>query len=461
MAVLFLWILAPLLVLAVGAAAYVAVRWRGETARADELEARTAEWENLLDQVARKTLPSVTEAIRRPGLPITAPEIGPNLENSTFIGTLRQAVQYHADDLRMLCAEVADQARREIEVQAQQAITNAEHSVRAQAQQASQDVTGAAVRSFGTSVVSLGADVGKVVSAALREHRDDAVYETLIRIDHSVQQMIRQAQSYVIVSGGLPGRRWPQQSVTDVVGGATGRVRDYLRVRTAHADRVVASRVVEPLVHTVATLLDNALRYSPPTSFVDVSFQEGHHGVTILIDDAGVRMNPEQLEDARRVLAGERAVDILELGPAPKIGFPSIAALARRYGFNVYVDAPNAYGGVRAMVYIPETLLVAPQDVKEQPVAIPQAAVQVDEQLVEDAEIAAALTASGLTRRRRRTVVQSGTQTPVLHSAPAPAPTPAPTLQLARPDIAVAWHNGSVSGRVAAAEADQTEGKIS
>ncbi|WP_280329067.1 hypothetical protein, partial [Nocardia wallacei] len=37
-----------------------------------------------------------------------------------------------------------------------------------------------------------------------------------------VQQMIRQAQSYVIVCGGLPGRRWPQQALTDVVGGAVG-----------------------------------------------------------------------------------------------------------------------------------------------------------------------------------------------------------------------------------------------
>ncbi|WP_280184043.1 hypothetical protein, partial [Nocardia cyriacigeorgica] len=41
------------------------------------------------------------------------------------------------------------------------------------------------------------------------------------------------------------------------------------------------SRSVEPLVHTLAALIDNALRYSPPTSYVDVSFQEGHHGVTV------------------------------------------------------------------------------------------------------------------------------------------------------------------------------------
>ncbi|MCU1642004.1 MAG: ATP-binding protein [Nocardia sp.] len=460
MAVMFLWILVPLLVLAVAATAYTAVRLRAERARVNDLTAQVRGWEQLLEQLVRKTLPSVTESIRRPGMPLTTLEVPPSLEYSALPPLVWQGVEYHVDDLRLLWAEAADQGKREIEAEARLAIANAEQAVRAEmqtvrdaAQGASRDVTGAAVRSFGTSVVSLGADVGKVVSAALREHRDDAVYETLIRIDHSVQQMIRQAQSYVIVSGGLPGRRWPQQSVTDVVGGATGRVRDYLRVRSTQADRVVSSRVVEPLVHTVATLLDNALRYSPPTSFVDISFQEGHHGVTILIDDAGVRMSPEQLEDARQVLAGERAIDILELGPAPKIGFPSIASLVRRYGFSVYVDGPNMYGGVRAMVYIPESLLMAPQEVKEEPAAATTTTVfPVEEPAADNAEIAAALTASGLAKRRRRTVVQPGVQQ---------SSTPAPTLQLARPDIAVAWRSGSVSGRVAAAEADQTEGMTS
>ncbi|WP_245720069.1 sensor histidine kinase [Nocardia uniformis] len=444
--------------LAVAAAGYTAIMLRAERARADGLAAQVRGWEQLLEQLVRKTLPSVTESVRRPGMPMTGMEIPPGLEQSTIAPLVWQTVECYADDLRLLWAEASDQGRRETEAEARQAITNAEQAVRSEAQGASRDVTAAAVRSFGTSVVSLGADVGKVVSAALREHRDDAVYETLIRIDHSVQQMIRQAQSYVIVSGGLPGRRWPQQSVTDVVGGATGRVRDYLRVRAMQGDRVVASRVVEPLVHSVATLLDNALRYSPPTSFVDISFQEGHHGVTILIDDAGVRMSQEQLEDARQVLAGERAVDILELGPAPKIGFPSIAALVRRYGFSVYVDGPNMYGGVRAMVYIPESLLVAPQDVKEQPaVASPPAVLPVDGGPVTDPDVAAATTASGLAKRRRRTVATPSVQSP----APTLQSAPAPTLQLARPDIAAAWHSGSVSGRTAAAEADQTEGMIS
>lgn len=432
------------------------LRTRDETLRARE---------ETLERFAVQALPSVTEAVRRLE-PATAPvDVQVGLDDSRFGQCLRWIAERHADDLRLVQSEVREQTNREAEERIRLEVKTAEEAVRAEVSTASRDATSAAVRSFGTSVVSLGADVGQVVSAVLREHRDDEVYATLTRIDHTVQQMIRQAQSYVIVCGGLPGRRWPAQSLTDVVGGATGRVRDYLRVRTNQLDRVVISRAVEPLVHTLATLLDNALRYSPPTSYVDISFQEGHHGVTVIVDDAGVRMNAEQMEEARQVLANERPVDIHQLGPSPKVGFPGIAALARRYGFTVYIDGPNAYGGMRAMVYIPEALLVAPRAHDElvapaKPVPAPKpAAVQVvSETPVEEKEFALhEITSGGLPKRRRKDVA------PPAPSAPRVVG-PGTEPGLARADIAAAWHSGSKSGRAAVADntaSDNTEGMTS
>lgn len=346
--------------------------------------------------------------------------------------------------------------------------------IESRARQSTQDTIGseareatqAAVRSFGTSVVSLGADLSQVVSAALRRHHDGDVYETLTRIDHTVQQMMRQAQSYVIVCGGLPGRRWPAKTFTDIVGGATGRVRDYLRVQTKQLDRAVISRAVEPLVHTVATLLDNALRYSPPTSYVEVGFQEGHHGVTIVIDDAGVRMNAEQLGHARRILSGQEAVDVHSLGPSPKVGFPGIAALSRRYGFSVVVDGPNAYGGMRALVYVPEALLAGGAAEAAAPAvpAQPQAPVLESAAPSPFPEEPAgygdpnepAETAGGLPKRRRRTAIDP----PLDGRSRRPSPEPlrndgVPSAEPARPGVIAAWHNGTKSGRAAAS--DQNE----
>ncbi|MFC8044719.1 sensor histidine kinase [Nocardia sp. NPDC057353] len=479
---------------------------RRRQARIDALVAEQRLHEEALERLAATTLPTVAEAVRRfEQSPPPAVEVPPALENTRFAQCLRWAAERYADELRLLQSETREQAARDGEEKTLVAVQAAEEAVRERVGGSARDATSGAVRSFGTSVVSLGADVSQVVSAALREHRDDEVYATLTRIDHSVQQMIRQAQSYVIVCGGLPGRRWPSQSLTDVVGGATGRVRDYLRVRSNQLDRMVISRAVEPLVHTLATLLDNALRYSPPTSYVDVGFQEGHHGVTVIVDDAGVRMNSEQMEEARQVLAGERSVDIHQLGPSPKVGFPGIAALARRYGFTVYIDGPNAYGGMRAMVYIPEALLITPPQAAEpvevapEPVGVgaarsgngtaeraaadrfgaqpprleapaaqarseaPVAAVRTEAPValrpdpVEPAPDADdeehtfsvhEITSGGLPKRRRRAVA------PAVGSG-GPRTDPG----LARPDIAAAWQSGSKSGRAAASE--QTEGTTS
>ncbi|MGN2639772.1 sensor histidine kinase [Nocardia takedensis] len=450
-AVILPWTIALALVLA--AAVYAVTITRRQRERIDELTARQSAYEAAIESFAVTTMPATTEAVRRFDITPPAFEVPVGLQDSRFGQALRWIAERYDGDLRLVQSEIREMVAREADEQVRRAVEHTESSVRTEVTSGAREATSGAVRSFGTSVVSLGADVSQVVSAALREHRDDEVYATLTRIDHTVQQMIRQAQSYVIVCGGLPGRRWPAQTLTDVVGGAIGRVRDYLRVRPNQLDRVVISRAVEPLVHTLATLLDNALRYSPPTSFVDVGFQSGHHGVTVIIDDAGVRMNAEQMEEARQILAGERPTDIHQLGPAPKVGFPGIAALARRYGFTVYIDGPNAYGGMRAMVYVPEALLSAPLPVDEP--ATPAETVVPEQVLVpaapepvrQESEFAVHdITSGGLPKRRRRVVAPASTARPRSTRSDATATAPG------RPDIAAAWQTGSRSGRAAAAD---------
>ncbi|MEV0651076.1 hypothetical protein AB0I28_38065 [Phytomonospora sp. NPDC050363] len=460
-AVTLLWCSVAAFVLAAALAVYLARTAKRQRVRADALKVRLDARDGALEHFVGKTLPSVADSVTRPEAQ-TGDFTAPRMENSRFSENLRAIADRYAGDLRRMREETGETTRREVENEAREAIRAAEESTLKRIETDSHDVTAAAVRSFGNSVVSLGADVGQVVSAALRKHREDEVYETLTRIDHTVQQMIRQAQSYVIVCGGLPGRRWPSQTFTDVVGGAMGRVRDYTRVQPKQLERGVISRAVEPLVHTVATLLDNALRYSPPTSYVEVGFQEGHHGVTVIVDDAGVRMNAEQRESARQILSGERPVDIHQLGPSPKVGFPGIAALARRYGFSVTVDGPNAYGGMRAMVFVPETLLVTPAEDREPVVAAAattpaapapaaSAAPSAVAAAIAEAESAEpAETPGGLPKRRRRAVAG-----PVANGHH-PRPN---SSEPARPGIAAAWHTGTQSGRAAAS--DHTEGTTS
>ena len=337
-----LWFTVGALVVAVALAAYYIAAARRLRGRVAGLEEACAARDAAVGQLVGLGLPTVADA--RCGDTSAARgslSLAPSLGGTAFAGNVGVLAQRYTAGVSDLQREIALTVRERVEEEAKQ-------------------TTESAVRSFAETVVSLGASLSKVVAEAMRKHRGDETFETLTLIDHTVQQMIRQAQSYVVVCGGLPGRRWPAQSMTDVVRGAMGRIQDYQRIRPRELSRQVVGQAVEPAVHAVATLLDNAARYSPPGSFVDVTFQEGHHGVTVIVDDAGVGMNSEQLDSARRILSGQEPVDLHRFGPHPKIGFPTVAALSKRYGFQASIDGSSSpFGGTRAALFIPEALLAS------------------------------------------------------------------------------------------------------
>ncbi|WP_329364688.1 hypothetical protein OG896_11415 [Streptomyces sp. NBC_00669] len=349
------------------------------------------------------------------------------------------------------------------------------------------DATRAAVLTFASALVSLGAELAEEVSVGVRRHHGDDAYETLMEIDHTAQQMLRIAQGYMVLSGGTLGRRLPATEFTDIARAAMGRIQNYERVRAQELDQAVVPRAVEALVHTLAILLDNAVRYAPPTSYAEVSFRTGHNGVTVVVDDAGLQMSTEQLERAREILSGKQSLDIHALGAYPQTGFRVAAQLSARYGFRIDLEAPNLFGGTRALVFVPAALLTtlpaeqpaghragpgadqpylpaqghpngpqpgqpaqyaqSPQPVQAAHDPQPYAAgPSYGSDSRHDGSLGAqpATTASGLTRRRRRP-----------QPAPAPAAPAAPVAETrpGRPDIAAAWADGSRRGRALSEQA--------
>ncbi|MGP3999753.1 ATP-binding protein [Streptomyces sp. 8N706] len=189
-------------------------------------------------------------------------------------------------------------------------------------------------------------------------HDNPDVLQDLLEIDHANSQFGRRAQAIAVLCGSWPGRQRGASPLLDVVRGATSRIRDYRRV-TVHSrvDMDVVSRAVEPAVLAVAELLDNAARHSQPNTAVEVGIQPAYNGVSIVVDDAGVGMDAQDIEEAARRLSGQADIDINRLGAPPKFGFAVIGALAARYGFSVSVDSQSPYGGVRAVLFLPNALL--------------------------------------------------------------------------------------------------------
>ena len=220
------------------------------------------------------------------------------------------------------------------------------------------DAAKSTLKSTMRAVQSLANEQQLAISTMQERHDDPDVLEGLLRIDHMNAQLGRRAQATAVLCGSWPGQQRSASPIVDVVRGATSRIRDYLRVQVnGDMNVAVASRVVEPVVLAVAELLDNAARHSPPTTAVEVNFQSAHNGIAVVIDDAGVAMDAEELQRASRLLSGQESVDINRLGDPPQVGFAVVGVLAARYGFTVSVDTRSPYGGVRAVVFLPTELL--------------------------------------------------------------------------------------------------------
>ncbi|WP_329471085.1 hypothetical protein OIE75_13880 [Streptomyces sp. NBC_01723] len=406
---------ALLAVAGVGAAWYFRrkrdeARRRAEQLRehADRLTLQLVAAEQCVGHLAATVIPAAAkggEGLEGGGLPVPAQLDGTPLAERlrAVAGAVASTVAEVRGQERAAAGHAAAQAAEQVRQETERYVAQVRHE--------SVGVARAAVRGFANNVVARSARLGRAVSQGVRRHISDEAYATLVEIDHLAQQMLLTASGYSVLAGDKLSRRWPATSLTDITRAAMGRIEGYERIKHPEMGSVVVEgRAVEAVVHALAVLLDNALRYSPPAASVHVSLEQGHHACFLIVDDAGLRMDDERLLWAGNVMSGEQRDDITRLGAHPQTGLRVASLLAENYGFRVELTAPNIYQGTRAMVVLPKNLLV-------DPAALSGAGT---------AAAAVAATATGSA---------TGTAQPVAATAsaagptpPAPAPTPAPAL---------------------------------
>jgi anti-sigma regulatory factor (Ser/Thr protein kinase) len=147
--------------------------------------------------------------------------------------------------------------------------------------------------------------------------------------------------------------------IATVINAAASEVEDYARVVTATVpDSRIIGAAAGDLVHLLAELLDNALRYSPPISQVRVSaVHTGNGGLVIEVSDIGLGMAEADLR-----IANARLQSGGEVTPytARHMGLFVVGRLAAQHGLVVrlrstVVDEPDS--GTTAGVYVPAQLL--------------------------------------------------------------------------------------------------------
>jgi signal transduction histidine kinase len=189
-----------------------------------------------------------------------------------------------------------------------------------------------------------------------RRATDPDVLDDLFKMDHLTTRMRRHAEGLIILSGAPPGRSWSAPvKLVDVMRGAVAEVEDYARVTVSTQSRAaLAGSAVTDLIHLLAELIENATTLSPPFTQVRVGGETVANGFAIEIEDRGLGMVPQRMQELN-----ERLANPPDINPAntEQLGLFVVGQLARRHGARVILR-PSPYGGTTAVVLIPLPLIV-------------------------------------------------------------------------------------------------------
>lgn len=198
----------------------------------------------------------------------------------------------------------------------------------------------------------------QVLDKAERAEEDPDQLGLLFQLDHLTTRERRNAENLIILGGGQPGRQWRNPvPLLELVRSAASETEQYTRVALGRMPRMmVAGRAVGDLIHLIAELLDNATSFSPPDARIDVRGNRVGKGVVLEIEDQGLGIEPERMEQLNAMLRSDS-----NIGPSAKsqdwrLGLFVVSRLARRHGISVTL-VESAYGGVRAIALVPMTLL--------------------------------------------------------------------------------------------------------
>jgi signal transduction histidine kinase len=207
---------------------------------------------------------------------------------------------------------------------------------------------------------------------ATRNRSDPRLPGKLLQLDRLVGHARRNAYNLIVLAGGEPSRRWERPTpLTEVARAAVRDNRDAARVDVQLADdRLVVGAAADDLAALLSELVDNATAFSEPETRVRVSGQATGSGYVLEVEDRGLGMTDEELHEVNARLAGGQVAD----GDLRhRFGTWVIGLLADRHDVKVRLRR-SARGGVTALLFLPERLLVGPGAARGERAAPPEAA---------------------------------------------------------------------------------------
>ena len=196
-----------------------------------------------------------------------------------------------------------------------------------------------------------------LIESLERSEEDPELLEQLFSLDHVATRMRRNAESLLVLAGEESTRTWSKPvSVSNLVRAASAEVEDFTRVEIgAMEDATVRGDAVSDVAHLLAELIENALKYSPPQTPVQVAGRRIQDGYGLAVTDQGIGMQAEELVDVNQRLANPGDLERL---PTSYLGLYVVARLAARHECRVQL-VQGEHGGITAWIYLPPSLTSA------------------------------------------------------------------------------------------------------
>ncbi|MDL2078591.1 ATP-binding protein [Streptomyces sp. GXMU-J15] len=192
------------------------------------------------------------------------------------------------------------------------------------------------------------------------EMEDPDLLKGLFHVDHLATRIRRHAENLAVLGGAVSRRQWSNPvSMTEVLRSAIAEVEQYSRVKLVPPiDGTLRGHAVADVIHLLAELVENATVFSAPHTQVLLRANLVTSGLAVEVEDRGLGMPVEEQERMNALLADPDQVNVARLLADGRIGLFVVSQLARRHGINVRLQT-NIYGGVQAVLVVPQGLLGA------------------------------------------------------------------------------------------------------
>ena len=197
----------------------------------------------------------------------------------------------------------------------------------------------------------------EIINQLEESERDPDALSDLFALDHIATRVRRNAENLLVLAGEQPPRTWSEPvPLRDVLRAAIAETENLERVVFVVDEKsAVVGHTVIDLTHLLAELTENAVRFSPPDTTVTVRCRPDRArpgGRLISIEDWGLGMPAEQIEQANALLASPPDIDV---GMSQRLGFHVVARLATRHGIKVGLSVTPG-SGTTALVSLPPSL---------------------------------------------------------------------------------------------------------